>query len=61
MALGAQIETSETGGDNAKIPLLNSDQEHEATKETIGKYSDCVHSLAILYFFLRLIEESTAL
>ncbi|XP_014474024.1 PREDICTED: clustered mitochondria protein homolog isoform X1 [Dinoponera quadriceps] len=35
MALGAQIETSETGGDNAKIPLLSSDQEHETTKETI--------------------------
>ncbi|XP_032674244.1 clustered mitochondria protein homolog isoform X2 [Odontomachus brunneus] len=33
MALGAQIETSETGGDNAKIPLLNSDQEHETTNE----------------------------
>lgn len=47
MALGAQIETSETGGDNAKIPLLNSDQEHETTEETIGEYPECVLSLLV--------------
>lgn len=45
MALGAQIETSETGGDNAKIPLLNGqEQEHEANKETIGEYREYIHS-----------------
>lgn len=37
MAVGAQIDTSERETGNTKIPLLNSDQEHEATK-AIGQY-----------------------
>ncbi|KYM76065.1 hypothetical protein ALC53_13550 [Atta colombica] len=34
MAVGAQIDTSERDTDSAKIPLLNGDQVHEATKVT---------------------------
>lgn len=37
MAVGAQIDTSERDTDSAKIPLLNGDQVHEATKVT-GQY-----------------------
>jgi len=37
MAVGAQIDTSERETGSAKIPLLNGDQVHEATKVT-GQY-----------------------
>lgn len=37
MAVGAQIDTSERETGGAKIPLLNGDQVHEATKVT-GQY-----------------------
>ena len=37
MAVGAQIDTSERDTGSAKIPLLNGDQVHEATKVT-GQY-----------------------
>lgn len=37
MAVGAQIDTSERETGSAKIPLLNGDQVHEATKMT-GQY-----------------------